>query len=460
MLDMSLAGSSAPQVAVIGTGYVGLVSGACLAESGWRVACVDQVEAKIEKLKKGIIPIYEPGLDEVVVRNAEAGRLTFTTDIAEALREAQIVIIAVGTPTRKLDGNADLQYVYAASRDIARNLDHYAVVVTKSTVPAGTGNEVRRIIERENPNLDFDVASNPEFLREGNAVSDFMKPDRIVIGTDSARARERLEALYRPFTDQGFELISTDIISSELIKYAANTFLATKVSFINEMADICEKVGGDIGAISRGMGSDKRIGREFLKPGPGYGGSCFPKDTLAMVHIGEKALSPATIVEAVITVNRSRPHRMVAKVIQAAGGSVDGRTIALLGLTFKPNTDDVRDSVAVLVAEQLTQRGAIVRAFDPKGMDHAREMLGDAIEYCPTMQDAIEGADLCVLATEWEEFVRFPLEGYRAALRNPILVDFRNVFSLETMAEAGFEYHSIGRGSVQAPAAEPLARSA
>ncbi len=232
------------------------------------------------------------------------------------------------------------------------------------------------------------------------------------------------------------------------------------MSFINEMADICEKVGGDIGAISRGMGSDKRIGREFLKPGPGYGGSCFPKDTLAMVHIGEKALSPATIVEAVITVNRSRPHRMVAKVIQAAGGSVDGRTIALLGLTFKPNTDDVRDSVAVLVAEQLTQRGAIVRAFDPKGMDHAREMLGDAIEYCPTMQDAIDGADLCVLATEWDEFVRFPLDGYRAALRNPILVDFRNVFSLETMAEAGFEYHSIGRGSVQAPAAEPLARSA
>jgi UDPglucose 6-dehydrogenase len=460
MLDMSLAGSSAPQVAVIGTGYVGLVSGSCLAEAGWRVACVDQVEAKIEKLKAGIIPIYEPGLDEVVARNAEAGRLTFTTDIAEALRAAEIVIIAVGTPTRKLDGNADLQYVYAASRDIARNLDHYAVVVTKSTVPAGTGNEVRRIIERENPSLDFDVASNPEFLREGNAVSDFMKPDRIVIGTDSARAREQLEALYRPFTSQGFELISTDIISSELIKYAANTFLATKVSFINEMADICEKVGGDIGAISRGMGSDKRIGREFLKPGPGYGGSCFPKDTLAMVHIGEKALSPATIVEAVITVNRSRPHRMVAKVLQAAGGSVDGRTIGLLGLTFKPNTDDVRDSVAVLVAEQLVQRGAIVRAYDPKGSEHAREMLGDAITYCATMAEAIEGADLCVLATEWDEFVRFPLDGYRAALRHPIMVDFRNVFSLEAMTQAGFEYHSIGRTSVQAPAPEALARSA
>ncbi|ALN71208.1 UDP-glucose/GDP-mannose dehydrogenase family protein [Aureimonas sp. AU20] len=451
MHDMPLPERSALKLAVIGTGYVGLVSGACLAEAGHYVICVDQVPAKIEKLRAGLIPIYEPGLDEVVHRNAAAGRLGFTTDIAEAVSGADIVMIAVGTPTRKLDGNADLQYVFAASRDIARALTHPAVIVTKSTVPAGTGMEIKRIIARENPTLDFDIASNPEFLREGNALSDFMKPDRIVVGTETERARAVMEALYRPFTAQGFELISTDIVSAELIKYAANTFLATKVSFINEMADICEKVGGNISDISRGMGSDKRIGRAFLQPGPGYGGSCFPKDTLAMVHIGEKALSPATIVEAVIAVNRARPHRMVAKVVAAAGGDVRGKTVALLGLTFKPETDDVRDSVAVLVAEQLAGQGALVRAYDPQGMDHARELLGEAVDYAPSMDAALDRADLCVLATEWREFAERPLADYKRLLRTPMIVDFRNVFVPAEVAKAGLGYLSIGRAGVPAP---------
>lgn len=455
MPDASFPESAALKLAVIGTGYVGLVSGACLADIGHEVVCVDRDAAKVEALRAGRIPIYEPGLGEVVRRNAETGRLRFTTDIADAVAGARLVMIAVGTPTRKLDGNADLQYVHAASRDIARALTHPAVIVTKSTVPAGTGRELKRIIARENPGLEFDIASNPEFLREGNAVSDFMRPDRIVIGTETPRARAALEALYRPFTAQGFELVATDIVSAELIKYAANTFLATKVSFINEMADICEKVGGDIAAISHGMGTDRRIGRAFLQPGPGYGGSCFPKDTLAMVHIGEKALSPATIVEAVIAVNRARPHRMVAKVVAAAGGDVHGLSIALLGLTFKPETDDVRDSVALLVAEELSRQGAIVRAYDPKGMRQAREVLGEAITYAPTMEAALRGADLCVIATEWREFAERPLADYRRALRTPMIVDFRNVFEPAAVAQAGLGYVSIGRAGVPLPEAAP-----
>ncbi|MBB3951164.1 UDP-glucose dehydrogenase family protein [Aureimonas jatrophae] len=452
MSNVSKIAPELPRVAVVGTGYVGLVSGACLADVGCHVTCIDKATAKIEALRRGEIPIYEPGLDEVVLRNVEAGRLRFTTEIAEGVADADVVLIAVGTPTRKLDGNADLQYVYAASEEIARALDHYAVVVTKSTVPAGTGFEIRRIIEGANPTLDFDVASNPEFLREGNAIGDFMKPDRIVIGTDSERARQTLEALYSPFTSQGFELISTDIISSELIKYAANTFLATKVSFINEMADLCEKVGGNISDISRGMGSDRRIGRAFLQPGPGYGGSCFPKDTLAMVHIGEKALSPATIVEAVISVNRMRPHRMVAKVVEAAGGDVRNKTIALLGLTFKPDTDDVRDSVAILVAEHLSQQGAHVRAFDPQGAAHAKSILGDAIRYSGSVDEALRGADLCVIATEWRQFADKPIEEYKRLLADPVIVDFRNIFSPDAMRDAGISYYSIGRTKVVVPA--------
>ena len=437
------------KVAVIGTGYVGLVSGTCLAEVGWEVTCVDKVTDKIEKLNKGVIPIYEPGLEELVTKNVGAGRLRFTTAIAEAVKDAEIVIIAVGTPTRPLDGNADLQYVYAAAEEIGRSLDHYAVVVTKSTVPAGTGFQVKRIVSEANPDLDFDVASNPEFLREGNAIYDFMKPDRIVVGTETDRARELLEKLYSPFTDKGVELIRTDLISSELIKYAANTFLATKVSFINEMADICEKLGGNIEDVSRGMGSDNRIGHAFLRPGPGNGGSCFPKDTLAMVHIGERALSPATIVEAVISVNRARGHRMVAKIVQAADDDVRGKRIALLGLNFKPNTDDVRDSIAILIAEELSQAGAIVRAYDPKGMQQAYRVLGDAIEYCGSADDALDDADICVIATEWCEFTDKKPSEYKRLMAEPVLVDLRNAFSPEEMADLGFTYVSIGRSAVK-----------
>ena len=437
------------KIAVIGTGYVGLVTGTCLADVGWDVTCVDKLTDKIDRLKNGIMPIYEPGLKELLQDNVGAGRLHFTTHIAEAVRHASIVIIAVGTPTRKLDGNADLQYVYAAAAEIARSLDHYAVIVTKSTVPAGTGFQVKRIVAEANPGLAFDVASNPEFLREGNAICDFATPDRIVIGTESDAALELLEELYRPFTESGVELIRTDLVSSELIKYAANTFLATKVSFINEMADICERVGGNVVDVSRGMGSDKRIGHAFLKPGPGYGGSCFPKDTLAMVHLGERALSPATIVEAVIAVNRSRTHRMVAKIVQAAGNNVQGKRVALLGLTFKPNTDDVRDSVAILIADELSQMGAIVRAYDPQGMEQARAILGDAVEYCPSADAALDDADLCVIATEWSEFRERKPISYKKLMAEPVMVDLRNIFSPDEMAEHGFSYVSIGRSPVE-----------
>ena len=436
-------------VTVIGTGYVGLVSGACLAAVGHRVICVDKAAEKIEMLDAGRMPIYEPGLAEVVADNVKAGRLAFTTDLPAAAQDADIVMIAVGTPTRKLDGNADLTYVYAAAEEVGRALDHYAVIVTKSTVPAGTGFEVQRIVSTANPTLEFDIASNPEFLREGNAIFDFMKPDRIVVGTVTERAREAMRTLYQPFSDEGVELILTDIVSSELIKYAANTFLATKVSFINEVADLCEKVGGDIQDVARGMGSDRRIGHAFLKPGPGYGGSCFPKDTLAMVHIGERALSPATIVEAVISVNRSRTHRMMAKVMAAAGGNLRDRRIALLGLTFKPETDDVRDSVAILLAELLVQAGAHVVAYDPQGAAQTRLVIGDAVEYAESADAALDDADLCIIATDWAEFQERPVADYRQRLRHPVMVDLRNVFSLAEMAEHGFAYHSVGRKSVE-----------
>lgn len=432
-------------IAIIGTGYVGLVSGTCLAEYGMHVTCVDRVKEKITLLRQGSIPIYEPDLQELVLSNMEAGRLHFTTDMAEAVRGADVVMIAVGTPTRALDGNADLQYVFAAAEELAHHLQDYTVIVTKSTVPVGTSNRIHEIICQANPKANFDVASNPEFLREGNAVIDFMRPDRIVIGTNTARAEETLRALYRPFTEAGYSLVATDIISSELTKYAANTFLATKVSFINEIADMCEKLGANVQDISYAMGLDHRIGKAFLQPGPGYGGSCFPKDTLAMVTIGERALSPATIVDAVINVNRARPHRMVAKIRDALGGNVRNAKIALLGLTFKANTDDVRDSVALLIADELAHAGASVIAYDPQGIPHARMILGDSIDYAPSMQDALRHADCVVIATEWDEFKNFALTEYHALLAQPIMIDLRNLFICATMQDAGFTYYSIGR---------------
>jgi UDPglucose 6-dehydrogenase len=437
------------KIAVIGTGYVGLVSGTCFAELGFNVVCVDKVKAKVESLQAGIVPIYEPQLEELIKKNVAAGRLQFSDDLASSIDGAEIISIAVGTPTRKQDGNADLSYVYAVASEIAESLKNYAVIVTKSTVPAGTNHEIKRIITAAAPKLEFDVASNPEFLREGSAVDDFLNPERVVVGTETKRAQELMAKLYEPLKNKGSQLIFTDLISSELIKYAANTFLATKVSFINEMADLCEKVGGNIEDIALGMGTDSRIGGRFLQPGPGYGGSCFPKDTLAMVHISERALSPVTIVEAVIAVNRSRPHRMVAKIINAAGGEVRGKKIALLGLAFKANTDDVRDSVALIIAEELANRGANIVAYDPKGKPHARDILGDIIAYADSLNEAMVGADFAVIATEWQEFATITPAQFKSALKQPMIVDLRNLYKPQIMAEAGINYHSIGRKFIE-----------
>lgn len=436
------------KIAIIGTGYVGLVSGTCFAEMGLDVTCVDNVVGKVEKLNAGIIPIYEPGLQEMVSRNVAAGRLHFTTDLAQATRGAQVVSIAVGTPTRAEDGCANLSYVYGVAKEIARTLEHYAVIVTKSTVPPGTGHEIARIIRRTNPALEFDMASNPEFLREGCAVDDFMKPDRVVVGIDSERPKDIMQALYAPLGNAGVPVFFTSIMSSELIKYAANTFLATKVSFINEMADLCEKLGADIEDVAHGIGLDSRIGNKFLKAGPGYGGSCFPKDTLAMVGMSEQALSPVTIVEAVIAVNRQRQHRMAAKIVSAAGERVEGKRIAFLGLAFKAETDDVRDSVPLSIAESLARKGADIVAYDPKAMENAKKLTGSIIEYADTKDAALAGADMVVIATEWKEFCTMDLAQVKAALKSPVVVDLRNIFSPKQMEAHGFTYHSIGRPTV------------
>jgi UDPglucose 6-dehydrogenase len=436
------------KIAIIGTGYVGLVSGTCFAELGMHVTCVDNQHDKVNALQRGDVPIYEPGLSEMVARNVAAGRLHFTTDLKAAIQEANVISIAVGTPTRPHDGFADLSYVYGVAGEIAKTLDHYAVIVTKSTVPAGTGHEIIKIIARENPTLDFDVASNPEFLREGCAVDDFMHPDRVVIGVDTPRAKEVMSQLYKPFSDRGVPVFFTRIISSELIKYAANTFLATKVSFINEMADLCESLGANIEDVAHGIGLDSRIGSKFLKAGPGYGGSCFPKDTLAMVGIGERALSPVTIVEAVIGVNRQRQHRMVAKIMDACGGMVEGKKIAFLGVAFKAETDDVRDSVALLIAETLARKGAHVAAYDPKAMANALKVTGPIIDYVATKEEALREADIVVIATEWQEFRTLEIPAIRKMLKHPVMVDLRNLFSPEDMQRQEFAYYSIGRPAV------------
>ncbi|MCH2546355.1 MAG: UDP-glucose/GDP-mannose dehydrogenase family protein [Alphaproteobacteria bacterium] len=438
------------KITVVGTGYVGLVSGTCLAEVGHEVTCVDNVEQKVTNLKQGIIPIYEPGLDELVINNAKAGRLHFTTDFKAAMKTADIIMIAVGTPCRSNDGCADLRFVYGVAQEIAESLDHYAVIVTKSTVPAGTGHEIARIIKEQNPDAEFDIASNPEFLREGNAIVDFMEPDRVVVGTETDKAREVMTQLYAPFSEKGYSVLHTDIISSELIKYAANTFLATKVSFINEMADLCEKIGGNVQDIANGMGMDSRIGHKFLQPGPGYGGSCFPKDTLAMVNIGERVLSQTTIVEAVIAINRARPHRMVAKIANAVKEDLRGKTVALLGLTFKPDTDDVRDSTALIIAEELVRAGAKVVAYDPQGMEEAEKSIGNIITYANNKEEALQNADVMVLATEWKEFCELTPQNLKSVLKQPVVVDLRNVFDPAEMEAQGFTYHSVGRPAVDA----------
>jgi UDPglucose 6-dehydrogenase len=434
------------RIAMIGTGYVGLVSGACFSEFGVDVVCVDVDERKIERLKNGEIPIFEPGLEDLVKSNVEAGRLSFTTSLTEGVKGADAVFIAVGTPSRRGDGHADLSYVYQAAEQIADAIDGYTVVVTKSTVPVGTGREVSDIIAKRKPGLEFDVCSNPEFLREGAAISDFMRPDRVVIGADSQRARDVMSQLYRPLYLIETPIVFTSLETSELIKYAANTFLATKITFINEMADLCEKVGADIHDVARGIGLDNRIGKKFLHPGPGYGGSCFPKDTLALVKTAQDYGAPLRIVETVVDINDKRKRGMADRIIATCGGSVQGKTIALLGLTFKPNTDDMRDSPSLDIVPALLEAGAIVRAYDPEGMDEAVKVLPD-IAYAQGAYDAMTGADVAVIVTEWNEFRGLDVKRMKSTLKSPVIVDLRNVYEPDAMREAGFTYTCIGRGA-------------
>ncbi|MDR3517954.1 MAG: UDP-glucose/GDP-mannose dehydrogenase family protein [Azospirillaceae bacterium] len=432
------------RIAMIGTGYVGLVSGACFSEFGVDTVCVDKDTSKIDRLNRGEIPIYEPGLDELVAKNVKAGRLSFSTDLATAVGGADAVFIAVGTPSRRGDGHADLSYVYAAAAEIAQNLRGYTVVVTKSTVPVGTGREVARIIRQTRPEAEFDIASNPEFLREGSAISDFLRPDRVVIGTDSDRARAVMRALYRPLYLIETPIVMTSPETAELIKYAANTFLATKITFINEIADLCERVGADVHDVARGIGLDGRIGRKFLHPGPGYGGSCFPKDTLALVRTAQLYDSPLRIVETVVEVNDTRKKSMARRIIQACGGDVTGKAVAVLGVTFKPNTDDMRDSASLDIIPVLQQAGASVRAFDPAGMAEAARLL-PGVAWCDDAYGALAGADVVAILTEWNEFRALDLKRARSLMKQPIMVDLRNIYNPDEMEMAGFVYSSIGR---------------
>ncbi len=432
------------KIAVIGTGYVGLVTGTCFSEFGVTVTCVDKDATKIARLKKGEIPIYEPNLDRLVESNIASGRLAFTTDIKEAMENADAVFIAVGTPSRRGDGHADLSYVFAVAEEIAPLLQNYTVVVTKSTVPVGTGRKVYDIIKRVNPSADFDVASNPEFLREGSAIEDFMRPDRVVIGTDSERSLTVMRALYRPLFLIETPIVATSLETAELIKYAANAFLATKITFINEMADLCEKVGANVQDVAKGMGLDGRIGKKFLNAGPGYGGSCFPKDTLALIQTGVDAGSPVKIVETVSALNEQRKATMATKIIAACGGDIQGKKIAVLGLTFKPNTDDMRDSPSLVIIPALQQAGARVSAFDPKGMLEAKHLLQD-IDWYDSSYAAMHGADALVILTEWNEFRALDLTKVKSLLNQPIVIDLRNIYKPTEMQALGFNYTSIGR---------------
>ena len=432
------------RIAMIGTGYVGLVSGACFAEFGLDVVCVDKDASKVETLRQGGIPIYEPGLDALVARHTEAGRLTFSTDLKESVRGADAVFIAVGTPTRRGDGHADLTYVFSAAEEIADAIERPTVVVTKSTVPVGTGRKLQRLFKLRRPDMEIDVASNPEFLREGSAIEDFLRPDRVVCGVESERARAVMEQAYRPLNLIETPILFTALETAELIKYATNSFLATKITFINELADLCERVGADVQVVAKGMGTDGRIGRKFLHAGPGYGGSCFPKDTLALLRTGEQHNSPLRIVETVVSVNDHRKRRMVHKVIGACGGSVAGKRIGVLGVTFKPNTDDMRDSPSLVILPALQAEGAEIFAFDPEGMQEAAKML-DGVTWCDDPYAVAEGADALVVVTEWNIFRGLDLDRIRDVMRTPSIVDLRNIFEPETVARAGFAYASIGR---------------
>lgn len=432
------------KIVMIGTGYVGLVSGACFSDFGHHVVCVDKDASKVDALLAGRIPIFEPGLDQLVATNAAAGRLEFTLDLASALPDADAVFIAVGTPSRRGDGHADLSYVYAAAREMAEHLRPGTVVVTKSTVPVGTGDEVERIIREAKPDLSFSVASNPEFLREGAAIEDFKRPDRVVVGVNDEHAEEVLRAIYRPLLRNEAPLLVMARRAAELTKYAANAFLATKISFINEIADLCEKVRADVHDVARGIGLDERIGARFLQAGPGYGGSCFPKDTLALLKTGQDYESPLRIVEAVVAVNDNRKRGMGRKVVQALGGEGHGKTVAILGLTFKANTDDMRDSPSVAIVRALQDSGAIVRAYDPEGMEQAAKLMDD-ITYCSEPYEAMQGAHAVVLVTEWDEFRALDFDRMKDVLADHVLVDLRNLYNRSEIEELGYRYFAVGR---------------
>ncbi|MEZ5830326.1 MAG: UDP-glucose/GDP-mannose dehydrogenase family protein [Dongiaceae bacterium] len=432
------------KIAMIGAGYVGLVSGACFSEFGHHVTCIDQDELKIGRLRRNEIPIYEPGLDALVARNAAAGRLKFEKSLSATVADADLVFIAVGTPSRRGDGHADLSYVREAAKQIAEAIRGYTVVVTKSTVPVGTGREVAEIIRATNLKADFDVVSNPEFLREGSAIDDFMRPNRVVIGAESDRARERMRELYRPLFLIETPILFTGLETAELIKYAANGFLAMKISFINQIADLCEKVGADVHDVARGVGLDGRIGQKFLHPGPGYGGSCFPKDTRALVEIARQAGAPISLIESTAEYNEARKLQMAERVLAALGGSAAGKVVALLGLTFKPNTDDMREAPSLAIAPALIKAGAEVRAHDPEGMAEARKLMPDVV-YCADPYEAMTGADAVVLLTEWNSYRALDLKRMKSILRQPVIVDLRNIYRPSEMRTAGFRYSSIGR---------------
>ncbi len=433
------------KIAMIGTGYVGLVSGVCFSEIGHEVVCVDKNPFKIDSLLAGEVPIFEPGLDILMAQNVRSGRLSFTKDLKEAVKGADAVFIGVGTPTKRGNGNADLTYVYTAAAEVAASLSDYAVVVTKSTVPVGTNRKVADLIRKARPDLDFDVASNPEFLREGAAIDDFMRPDRIVVGTDSEDARAVMAKIYAPLTNAGYPLVMTDLESAELVKYAANAFLATKITFVNEMAALCEKVGGDITDITRGMGLDDRIGSRFLKAGPGYGGSCFPKDTRALARIGQEQACPMQLVESVIKTNEEIKLRMVDRVLELCNDDLCGKTVTIYGVTFKPDTDDMRDSPALTIVPALVGRGADVRVVDPQGRRDGEALL-PGVQWMTDAYSAAADSDLAVILTEWEEFKTLDLEEIADVMRTPKLADLRNIYTPDVAMEAGFQdYLSIGR---------------
>ncbi|MDQ1363823.1 MAG: UDPglucose 6-dehydrogenase [Pseudomonadota bacterium] len=430
---------------MIGSGYVGLVSGACFAEFGANVICVDKDKSKIDALLKGQIPIYEPGLEDLVARNVRAGRLNFSLELKESVKHADLVFIAVGTPTRRGDGHADLQYVYAAAEEVAAYLNDYTVIVDKSTVPVGTARQVERIIRKANPGADFDVASNPEFLREGSAIGDFMRPDRVVLGVESPRAEARLRELYRPLNLIEAPIMVTGLESAELIKYASNAFLATKISFINEISQLCEKIGADVHAVAKGMGLDGRIGKKFLHAGPGYGGSCFPKDTLALVRIAQENGASCRIVETVVEVNSAQKARMLQKIRNTLGGSEHDKIIAVLGLAFKPETDDMRDAPSLSILPGLIDKGAKIKAHDPASMHEAKKYLPEGIEYCDDIYQAIKGADAIVLMTEWNQYRGLDLDKVRSLMKGNKFIDLRNVYEPAAMRANGFEYACVGR---------------